>query len=302
MTMATAPHLSAVCIYPVKGGRAVSLTESRVEPWGLAGDRRWLVVDGAGRFLSQRSDPALTQLTARYGPAGLVVSAPGRPPLTIPAPSPGRPPPAIPAPSPGGPPTAIPAPPPGRDAEMLRVSVWRAKVWAAAAGAAADAWFSGLLGRPVRLVYLDDPSRRPVDPEFGAPGDRVSFADSHPLLLTTAGSLQALNGWLARDGHPPVPMNRFRPSVVVAGTAPWAEDGWDRIQIGSVSFRVAKPCARCLVTTTDQETGERGRQPLEMLARHRRSGTEVLFGVNLIPDGPGPLRVGDPVQIVERRR
>ena len=301
MSTGSAPHLASIHIYPVKSVRAVGLRESRVEPWGLAGDRRWLVVDDTSRFVSQRSEPALALVTADYVPAGradgavadgavadggprtaaplvaggLTLSAPGRPVLTIPLPA------------------------PERGAETLRVTIWSSTVRAAAAGARADEWFSRLLGRPVRLAHLDDPTRRGVDPEFGAPEDRVSFADGYPLLLTTAGSLDALGRWLAEDGHPPVPMNRFRPNVVVAGSPPWAEDGWRRIQIGSVTFRVAKPCGRCLVTTIDQATGERGKQPLELLGRRRRSGQQLVFGQNIIPDGPGMVRVGDRVQVLE---
>jgi uncharacterized protein len=182
---------------------------------------------------------------------------------------------------------------------MLKVTVWSSTVPAAAAGPAADAWFRAYLGRTVRLVYLDDPARRPVDPEFCQEGDVVSFADGYPLLLTSAGSLAELGRWLAEDGEPPVPMTRFRPSVVVAGAPPWAEDRWRRIRIGPVPFRVAKPCGRCVVTTTDQVTGERGSQPLKILGRRRRFGQQLVFGQNLIPDAPGVIRVGDPVEILD---
>jgi uncharacterized protein YcbX len=125
----------------------------------------------------------------------------------------------------------------------------------------------------------------------------VSFADGYPLLLTSAESLGQLGEWLSAEGERPVPMNRFRPSVVVTGFEPWAEDRWRRLRIGTVSFRVAKPCGRCLVTTTDQVTGERGGQPLRMLGRRRRFGHALHFGQNLIPDSPGLIRVGDPVEI-----
>jgi hypothetical protein len=185
-------------------------------------------------------------------------------------------------------------------AETVCVTVWGSKVRAVAAGKEADDWLSHLLDREVRLVYLDDPTRRPVDQDFGDPGDRVSFADGFPLLLTSAGSLEALGDWLTEDGDSPVPMTRFRPNVVVAGAPAWAEDGWRRIRIGTVPFRVAKPCGRCVVTTIDQVTAERGRQPLELLGRRRRFGQELVFGQNLIPDIPGSIRVGDPIQVLER--
>jgi len=268
--------LASVHIYPLKGCRAVDLAESAVEPCGLAGDRRWLLVDSDFRFISQREHASLARLTVRCGPgADISVSSDGYPLLRIPAP--GQ--------------AARPAP------EMLTVTVWRSTVLATAAGPAADAWFSAYLSEPVRLVYLDDPTRRAVDPEFGADGDVVSFADGYPLLLTSAESLGQLGEWLSAEGERPVPMNRFRPSVVVTGFEPWAEDRWRRLRIGSVSFRVAKPCGRCLVTTTDQLTGERGREPLAMLGRRRRFGEALVFGQNLIPDSPGLIRVGDPVEI-----
>ena len=127
----------------------------------------------------------------------------------------------------------------------------------------------------------------------------VSFADGFPLLLTSVGSLGELGRWLTQAGEQKVPMTRFRPSVVVAGAPPWAEDCWRRIRIGAVPFRVAKPCGRCVVTTTDQITGERGKQPLKMLGKRRRFGHELVFGQNLIPDSGGVIRIGDPVEILD---
>jgi uncharacterized protein YcbX len=270
-------RLASIHIYPMKAGRAVGLAESVVEPWGLAGDRRWLLVDEDGRFVSQREEPSLARVVITYGPLGgtISVSAPGRPGCRVD-------PPAL-----------------ERGAEMLKATVWSSVVLAAAASPAADAWFSAYLGRTVRLVHLDDPTRRPVDPEYGRDGDTVSFADGYPLLLTSTGSLDELNRWLTDDGEQPVPMTRFRPSAVVTGTAPWAEDHWRRIRVGPVAFRVAKPCGRCVVTTIDQLTGARGPQPLKMLGRRRNLNQQLVFGQNLIPDSAGVIRIGDPVEILE---
>ena len=268
-------RLASIHIYPMKAARAVDLAESRVEPCGLAGDRRWLLVDEDGRFVSQREEPSLARVVVTYGSAHgtISVSAAGFP---------GR---RIAAPTAGG-------------AELLKVTVWSSALLAAAAGPAADAWFSAYLGRPVRLVYLDDPARRPVDPAYGRAGDVVSFADGFPLLLANAGSLGELGRWLAEHGETPVGLTRFRPSVVVTGAPPWAEDRWRRVRIGAVPFRVAKPCGRCIVTTTDQITGERGPQPLKMLGRRRRFGRQLVFGQNLIPDSGGVIRAGDPVEVL----
>jgi uncharacterized protein YcbX len=297
MTAEPALRLQSLHVYPVKALHGLNVHAARVEPWGLAGDRRWLIVEADdGKFITQRTDPALARVAASYpefaetGPSAraaplppgtLAVSAQGQPPLLVPPPA------------------------ESRGAEMLWVTVWRSKVTAAAAGPEADAWFSRYLGRPVRLVHLDDPTRRQVDPDFGQPDDRVSFADGYPLLVTSVSSLDALCDWLVDAGDEPVPMNRFRPSAVVVGAPPWDEDAWRRIRIGPVAFRVAKPCGRCVVTTTDQDTGERGRQPLAMLGRRRRFGQELVFGQNLIPEGPipdsaGVIVAGDRVEVIER--
>ncbi len=266
-------HLASIHIYPLKAARAVDLEESFVEPCGLAGDRRWLLVDEEGRFVSQREEPSLARVVVSCGPGGIRVSADGRTGLVIAEPPAG--------------------------AALLKVRVWSSVLLAATAGPEPDAWFSAYLGRTARLVYLDDPTRRPVDPQYGRHGDVVSFADGYPLLLTSTGSLGALGGWLTAARQAPVPMTRFRPSVVVAGAPPWAEDRWRRIRIGAVPFRVAKPCGRCVVTTTDQITGERGKQPLKMLGQRRRFGNELVFGQNLIPDSGGVIRIGDPVEILD---
>jgi uncharacterized protein YcbX len=156
----------------------------------------------------------------------------------------------------------------------------------------------------VRLVYLDDPTRRATNPDYSQDGDMVSFADGYPLLLVTEESLARVNEWIADGRHAaegPLPMSRFRPNVVVAGNAAFAEDGWRLVRIGDVTFRVAKQCGRCVFTTVDPGTAARGKEPLATLARHRRWDGNVWFGVNLIPDAPrdgGVIRVGDPVTIV----
>jgi uncharacterized protein YcbX len=169
-------------------------------------------------------------------------------------------------------------------------------VKAAWAGPVADAWLSALLGRAVSLVYLDDPAQRPVNPEYAADSDRLTFADAFPVLLANVASLDELNQWI----DDPVPMTRFRPNVVVEGAPAWAEDGWvgGRLRIGAVEFRVAKPCDRCVTTTIDQETGEKGREPLATLGQRRRFPGGLLFAVNLIPDGGGAIAVGDPVLVL----
>ena len=268
-------RLASIHTYPVKGLHRIDRDAARVQPWGLAGDRRYLLIDGDGRMLTQRQEPRLTQLRPSYVDGRLVVRTVGRSDLDV-------------APAPG---------------ELIEVEVWRTRVLASLVGEVADRWLSEALDRKVRLVYLDDPTRRPVDPDYGTAADRVSFADGYPLLLTNSASLDVLNDWIAESGgdEGPLPMTRFRPNVVVDGAAPWAEDGWvgRRLRIGALTFRVAKPCGRCVVSTTDQETGERGHEPLRTLARYRRVGHGLLFGIYLIPDATGEIRVGDEVTAPE---
>ncbi|MEU2064567.1 MOSC N-terminal beta barrel domain-containing protein [Streptomyces sp. NPDC013455] len=270
-------EVQSLHVHPVKAFRGTSPREAVVEPWGLAGDRRWTLIDHGGKVVTQREHPRLALAAAEpLAGGGLRLSAPGRAPLTVEVP----------------PPVAtVPA------------SVFGTKVEAVPATAAAHEWCSAYLGIEVRLVHMDDPAhRRPVEPEYALPGETVSFADGYPLLVTTVASLDALNSLIAAGPHAhegPLPMNRFRPNVVVAGTEAWAEDGWRRISVGEVVFRAPKPSARCVVTTTDQDTAARGREPLYTLARHRRVDAKLLFGKNLVPVSRGTIRVGDPVRVLE---
>ncbi|GGS73778.1 MULTISPECIES: MOSC domain-containing protein [Streptomyces] len=269
-------EVESIHVHPVKAFRGVSPREAVVEPWGLTGDRRWTLVDDGGKVVTQREEPRLALAAAEPLPGGGVrLSAPGMAPLTVEVPEP---------------------------AQTVPANVFGTEVEGIPAAAAAHAWCGTYLGAEVRLVHMDDPAtRRPVDPDYALPGETVSFADGYPLLVTTLGSLDALNSLIAEGPHAaegPLPMNRFRPNVVVAGTAPWAEDHWTRISIGEVVFRVAKPSGRCVVTTTDQTTAVRGKEPLHTLARHRRTGGRLLFGQNLVPLSPGTIAVGDAVRVL----
>ncbi|MFY1668736.1 MOSC domain-containing protein [Plantactinospora sp. WMMB334] len=278
-------RLVSLHTYPVKGCYRRDLDEARVEPWGLTGDRRWMIVDEDGIGVTQRQATGLVAIRPELRPGGLLLRAAGRPELAVADPV-------------DGDPVAVRVlsnlpPAPGRLTDP-----------------AADDWLSRLLDRKVRLVWLGDPTARPIpDSHLADPADRVSFADGYPLLLTNRASLDALNASLLESGNveAPLPMTRFRPNVVVGGAVAWAEDDWTgrRLRIGPVTFRVAKPCGRCLVTTTDQETGVRGHEPLRTLARYRRINRQLVFGQNLVPvpapgsSGPvGTLTVGDPVELL----
>jgi hypothetical protein len=304
------PTVSSIHIHPIKSGRALAPAEAAVEPWGLVGDRRWMLVRPDGRHLSQREDPRLARLRALPdADGGLTVDLVGEP-ASVPAP---------PAP------LRVSAPSPEDGGRLVPVRVHASPVEATEAPPEAHDWFRALLGTDVRLVHLDDPRRRPADPAYAGPDRPVSFADGYPLLVTTTASLAALNAAIGAD-HPEdpdregkgaaLPMARFRPNLVVDGTEPWAEDGWRRIRIGGpdgVVFRAVKPCDRCVITTVDQATGERrGPEPLRALARHHRIEGDLIFGRNLVPepalDGAaasrngsllGTVRVGDEVDVLD---
>ncbi|MCW2757907.1 MAG: hypothetical protein JWO46_1653 [Nocardioidaceae bacterium] len=261
--------------YPVKSCRGESLETATVEPWGLAGDRRWMVVDGDGEVITARECPVLVLVHPVLTEDGLTLTGPDRPTLDVRRP----------------------------EQPLVPVTIWNSQLEAAYAGADAERWFTGLIGRTARLVHLDDPTRRHTSPDFGDPDDLVSFADGYPMLLATEASLAALNDAILErhDGAiEPLPMTRFRPSLVVAGSEAWAEDDWRRVRIGAVEFRAVKGCARCVLTTIDPDTAAKGKEPIATLARIRRWDGATWFAVNLVPDTPGAvLRVGDEVEVLE---
>jgi uncharacterized protein YcbX len=260
-------QVTALFIYPIKGTTAVSLQEAEVRPRGLAGDRRWVVVDQEGQFLQQRTHPKMAIVkTTPQDDGSLLVSATDMAPLHV-------------------------TPPAGN--ERGDVTVWSDTVDAADAGPEAADWFTQFLGLPCRLMFMDKAAHRPVAPDYGREGDIVSFADALPLLLATEASRADLNTRLAA----PVPMSRFRPNLVVDGDAPWADDDWKHVRVGEVEFEVTHPCTRCVVTTIDQETGEKSPDgdPLKTLATFRRGEKGVLFGQNLVPRTRGTIRLGDKV-------
>lgn len=273
--MDSAPQVSGLFRYPLKSAAGEPLDVMRLDPWGPTGDRRWMVVDADGRSLTAREHPRMLLITAAGTPDGLRVAAPGAADLHVRYPD--------------------------RAPETVFVHRWA--VPAVAADETAHAWFTALLGVPARLVHQADPTGRPTDPAFSTPDDRVSLADGYPVHVTTTASLAALDELVGAGRFPdeaPVSMTRFRPGVVVDGTAPWAEDGWRRLRIGDAEFRAVKGCGRCVLTTLDPETADRGREPLASLVRHRRWDGKSWFGMYLIQDAPGAkLIVGDRVKILE---
>jgi uncharacterized protein len=257
-------HVTALQLYPVKSCRGISVTSARLDDFGLVGDRRFLIVTAAdGMFLTQRSHPRMALIEATLGGPELTLSAPNHGSVSVPLQHH----------------AAAPA------TASRSVTVWKNTVTADDCGDEPAEWLSRFLGLPLRLVRMGAAFHRPVKPGKARPGDVVTFADAYPLLLISEASLTNLNDRLVAQHEEALPMNRFRPNLVIAGCAPYAEDKWSHFDIGGVLFRNAGPCARCPVTTIDQLTAERGKEPLRTFASYRRDqddSTKVNFGINLI--------------------
>jgi uncharacterized protein YcbX len=228
---------------------------------GAAGvlDREWMLVDAAGTFVTQRTHPRLALIEPGLVADALMLTAPGQPPLAVPL-----------APGPRSP---------------CEVTVWDSRVDACDEGATAARWFSAFVGADLRLVRFDPAVRRPCNPLYAqGTGAHIAFADGYPILVIGEASLIDLNARLAARRTPPLPMNRFRPNVVLAGLEPYDEDHLDAIAVDGVTLRLVKPCTRCQVTTTDQETATAGTEPLATLGGYRNNPDlgGVVFGMNAI--------------------
>ena len=264
-------------VYPLKSARAVPVREADVELLGLRGDRRYMLVDSAGHLVSQRDLQALAQVTAQIGPDGLTLERDGECLLVRLDPD-----------------------------RRIEVKIWTSLVEAVLADAATNAAMSRWFGQPVRLVYQDAGAERLVGAAWAGAPIPVSLADGYPLLLTTTGSLKALNATMTTQHQPVIGMDRFRPNLVVDCEEAWDEDAWEAIEIGGIRFDLVKPCERCIMTTQDQMSGERiGGNPIQGLAIERMSADPrvrgVLFGWNLVPRATGVIAVGDVVRILGRR-
>jgi hypothetical protein len=266
-------RLTGLHIYPIKSSAGLALPEAQVEARGLRHDRRWMLVDAEGRFVTGRQYPRLVLLRAFPSDDGLRIEAPGREALRV----------------------LWPAP----DAARVGVTVWKDTIEAALAAPAAHEWLSAFLGSEVRLVHLDAASVRNkvLSPPLAPAAHPVSFADGYPLLLISEPSLAELNSHLLE----PVTMAHFRPNLVVSAGAPHAEDGWRRIRIGSAEFDLVKTCVRCVFTTVLPDEGRRrdDGEPLRTLKTYRRSQDGVIFGMNLVVRQPGRLALGDAVTVLD---
>jgi uncharacterized protein len=262
-------RITELHVFPIKGASGIALTRTSLDAFGMADDRRWMIVDERGVFVSQREHPELALLRVQLLPDELVLRSARAGETRVPR--------------------------TGGAGATVRVRVWGDTVDAIDAGDAAADTISAHLGSRARLVHMPDSSVRGVDPDYGRASDRVSFADAFPLLLIAQESLDALNARLPE----PIPILRFRPNIVVAGGSAHTEDEWRRIRLGSIDCDVVKPCSRCATTTVDPATGARGKEPLRTLMTYRGWNRKVWFGQNLIHRQQGEIVVGDLVDVLE---
>ncbi len=258
--------ISELHYYPVKSLGGIQASTVRVRRIGFEYDRRWMLVDEKGTFLTQREHPSLATFTVGIEGKELLITAREGSSISVPL-----------------------------EAEshtLVPVTVWNSRLDAFTCGAEADGFFSDALGQNVRLIRIPEAAVRTVDPQYGQRGDHVSFADAYPVLVACTASLDDLN----RRAGEHVPMNRFRPNIVITTATPFEEDDWKGITSSTISIRLVKPSDRCVITTTDQATGERYAEPLKTLATFRKRGNAVYFGVNGIPDVEGTLTVGSAVR------
>ncbi len=267
--------IKSLHIYPIKSLGGIELVQSKVERRGLQYDRRWMLIDENGRFVSQRENPKLALLqpsikdnlifvedrSGTLSTLGFEMSEPSSSPM--------------------------------------KVTIWDDECEAKPLDMKVNQWFSEFLGKTVQLVYMHDDSQRIADQRYApAKDDVVSFADGYPILAISQESLDLLNSKLETE----IPMDRFRPNLVLQGLEAHEEDALAQIEIGALKLFGVKPCARCVMTTINQQTAEKGAEPLKTLASYRKTGNKILFGENFIPETDGWLKVGDDINIRKRKK
>jgi len=262
------PYIQDLCIYPIKSLGGYRVEEALVTARGLAQDRRWMLVDQQHRFLTQREHPVMALLQVAPVTNGFRVFHRNRPEDVLQIPT-------------------------AADGEAIEVDIWGDECQAVGLSAEANDWFTAQLGIPCQLVYMPDSSLRQVDRTYAPEGSITGFTDGYPILVISQASLDDLNSRLPE----PVPMNRFRPNIVPSGGEAFVEDRMGRFTINGIRFDGVKPCARCVMTTIDQATGEPGKEPLKTLAAYRSRNNKVLFGQNVIARGTGLVRVGDGITV-----
>jgi uncharacterized protein len=268
------PAISALYTYPIKSCGGLSHDLATLDARGLAFERRWMVTDPSGEFITLREVHRMALVQPSLSDEMLTVRAPSMPDLHLPI--------------------------DGAGSGRREVVVWQDRVTALDEGDDAARWFSEALGVQARLVRMPEDSVRPTSTKYTANAGQVGFSDGYPLLFISEASLTDLNDRLTRRGKQPVPMARFRPNVVIRDTVPYAEDWWHQVEIAGVPFEVVKPCARCVMTSVDPATGLQpdAHEPLATLASYRRTERGAMFGQNVIHRGLGVLRVGDSLKVL----
>lgn len=266
-------YVSELAIYPVKSLAQIVLSESRVDNFGLENDRRWMLVDHQGHFITQRqqSRMCLIQvklLNVKSQLNGIELSAPQMPPLVVAVPS---------------------------TRKSVLVTIWHDQCHVVDCGREVSEWLSEFLSVKCKLVFFTEDDIRQVDQSFAKPGDLTTFSDGFPLLLISQASLENLNSKLETA----VPMKRFRPNLVVCGCNAFEEDNWKQLRIGDLLLRVVKPCSRCVIPSINTDTGERGSEPTKTLLTFRKRDSKIFFGQNVIANSPGHISVGDLVEILD---
>lgn len=261
--------LSGLYVYPVKSCRGIALETAELDARGIRFDRNWMIVDAQDRFLTQRTHPQLALVAVEIGASHLHLSAPEG---------------------------AIDVSLDEHSGEKRIVEVWGDFCEAIDEGEAASRWCSAVLGQPCRLVRIARDWIRPVDGRYAPAGYQTAFTDGYPLLCISEASLAELNSRL----DSPLPMNRFRPNLVVTGTDPYAEDRWQVVRIGGITCLGVKLSARCKIATTDQTSGQViGTEPLKTLATYRQIDRGIVFGQNMVHTEVGSLAVGDRVEVIQ---
>lgn len=261
--------ISQINIYPIKSCAGISLLNAPVVDTGFEHDREWMIVDDAGNFITQRQFPKLVFIKTTPIQNGVKLEAPGMPYIEVPIILTG---------------------------EKIETEVWESKCVGIEQGQPIADWLTKFIGKNCKLIRMAPDFKRSIKEKYKTEGNEITgFADAFSFLLISEESLNDLNSKLDEK----IPMNRFRPNIVISGGTPYQEDLWKKLKIGNIVFNIAKPCARCEITTINQLTGEKGNEPLETLGTYRSKPKGIMFGQNLVHNGTGTLNVGDVIEILE---
>jgi uncharacterized protein YcbX len=265
--------ISELLIYPVKSLGGISVKSAVLTDRGFDYDRRFMLIDSQNRFVTQREFPELAFFkTAIFGNQLTITDKRDGSSVAV---------------------SLIAV-----EGEQIGVQIWDDHCQAILLDNAISDWFSARLSQPVQLVYMPDESHRPVDPVYAGNGELTSFSDGYPVLIIGEESLKGLNARLEN----PIPMDRFRPNIVFSGGYPHVEDTFNDFRAGDVQLHAVKPCARCVMTTTDQETGQRTAEPLQTLSKYRSQHNKIYFGQNLLASNTGEVSLGDHLIVLSTKQ